>query len=98
MFSRSLARAATAATAATTRTAVPVRLLSSTSVAASKITPALADIHPDNHDSFNSKQKAFREKLIADQIEAEASTLRPTPCRSPVPPPLALGDEQYPEW
>ncbi|KAJ4386597.1 hypothetical protein N0V93_009495 [Gnomoniopsis smithogilvyi] len=72
MFSRSLARAATAATAATTRTVTPVRLFSSTSAATSKITPALADIHPDNHESFNSKQKAFREKLIADQIEAEA--------------------------
>lgn len=85
MFSRSLARAATAAAIASPRTTIPVRLLSSTSAAASKTTPALADIHPDNHEAFNSKQKAFREKLIADQIAVEASALRPacSPVLSP---------------
>lgn len=70
MLSRRLARAA-AATAATPR-ATAVRLFSSTTSASSKTTPALADIHPENHESFNSKQKTFREDLVAAQKEQEA--------------------------
>lgn len=77
MLSRRLARAA-AATAATPR-ATAVRLFSSTTSASSKTTPALADIHPENHESFNSKQKTFREDLVAAQKEQEASALRSSP-------------------
>lgn len=74
MLSRRLARAATV-TAATPRSTA-VRLFSSTTAASSKKTPALADIHPENHESFNSKQKTFREDLVAAQKEQEASALR----------------------
>lgn len=80
MFSRNLARAATAATAAAPRTTIPLRVFSSTSASASKITPALADIHPEGHEDFNAKQKAFREKLIEDQRQAEARASPPHHC------------------
>lgn len=76
MLSRRLARAA-AATAATPRSTA-VRLFSSTTSVSSK-TPALGDIHPENHESFNSKQKTFREDLVAAQKEQEASALRSSP-------------------
>lgn len=74
MLSRRLARAATA-TVATPRSTL-VRLFTSTTTASSKKTPALADIHPENHESFNSKQKTFREDLVAAQKQQEASALR----------------------
>lgn len=71
MLSRRLSRAATATSPSAT-----ARLFTSSAVAFSKRTPALADIHPENHDSFNSKQKTFREDLVAAQKEQEASALR----------------------
>lgn len=74
MLSRRLARAA-AATAVTPRSTA-LRLFSSTTAVSSQRTPALADIHPENHESFNSKQKTFREDLVAAQKEQEASALR----------------------
>lgn len=77
MFSRQLARAAT--TAATPRTAV--RMFSSSSVAAKNKTPSLADIVPDTDEveSFNSKQKTFREQLVAAQKERDASGFLSSP-------------------
>ncbi|ROV98711.1 hypothetical protein VMCG_06809 [Cytospora schulzeri] len=69
MLSRQLARAAT--TAATPRSAV--RMFSNSPIAASKKTPALADIVPEDVESFNSKQKTFREQLVAAQKERDAS-------------------------
>lgn len=66
---------------ATPRSTAAVRLFSCTTTASSSSnkTPALADIHPENHESFNSKQKKFREDLVAAQKEEEASALRPPP-------------------
>lgn len=51
-------------------------MMSSSAPVYSKQTPSLADIHPENHESFNSKQKTFREQLVAAQKEREASALR----------------------
>lgn len=75
MLSRRLARAATATTTPRA-TATAVRMLSSSASVCNKHTPALADIHPENHESFNSKQKTFREQMVAAQKEREASALR----------------------
>ena len=75
MLSRRLARAATSA--ATPRLAV--RMFSNSSIAASRKTPALADIVPDNVESFNSKQKTFREQLVAAQKERDASESKSSP-------------------
>lgn len=69
MLSRQLARAATAT--ATPRPAA--RLFSTSSFAASSKTPALAHIVPEDVESFNSKQKTFREQLVAAQKERDAS-------------------------
>lgn len=92
MLSRRLARAATA-TATPRSTAAAVRVISSSAPVCSKTTPALADIHPDNHESFNSKQKTFREQLVAAQKEREASALRShlSPSSSSSPSGLGLG-------
>jgi len=38
-------------------------------------TPSLADIEPDNHQSFNDRQKTFREQLVEAQKAREASAL-----------------------
>lgn len=78
MLSRRLARAVTAPTSATAtpRSVAAVRMISSSLPVASKKTPALADVHPDQYESFISKQKTFREQLVAAQKEREASVLR----------------------
>lgn len=82
MLSRRLARAVTATALTAPRTRLPFST-SAAAFTAAKRTPALADIEPDNHDSFNSKQKTFREQLVAAQKEQEASALRRP--RSPSP-------------
>lgn len=69
MFSRQLARTATVA--ATPRSVV--RMFSNSSIAASNKTPSIADIVPQDVESFNSKQKTFREQLVAAQKERDAS-------------------------
>lgn len=81
MLSRRLARAATAA--ATPRSAL--RMFSNSAIVASRKTPALADIVPDNVESFNSKQKTFREQLVAAQKERDASGSFSSPSSTPVP-------------
>lgn len=68
MFSRQLARTATVA--ATPRSVV--RMFSNSSIAASNKTPSIADIVPQDVESFNSKQKTFREQLVAAQKERDA--------------------------
>ncbi|KAJ9155665.1 Protein NipSnap-like protein 2 [Pleurostoma richardsiae] len=69
MLTRRLARAAAAA--ATPRSAV--RAFSGS--ASVHKTPSMADIEPDNHESFNSKQKTFRAQLAEAQKQREASSL-----------------------
>lgn len=65
MLSQRVVRAATAASTIRTFT---------TSVAArSGRTPALADIQPDQQESFNSRQKTFRAQLVEAQKQREAS-------------------------
>lgn len=75
MLSQRLVRAATA-TATPRSTAAAVRIISSSAHLYNKSTPSLADIAPENHESFNSKQKQFREQLVAAQKERETSALR----------------------
>lgn len=71
MLSQRLARATLAR--ATPRQAA--RIFSSSSSAASKRTPAMGDIDPEDGsvEDFTSKQKAFREQLVAAQRERDAS-------------------------
>ncbi|KAI0119858.1 NIPSNAP-domain-containing protein [Daldinia grandis] len=65
MFSRSLVRVVAAGS--------PRSLRAFSSTAASQRTPTLADITPEGVDSFNSKQKEFREQLVKAHQEREAS-------------------------
>ncbi|KAH8759033.1 hypothetical protein F5883DRAFT_426956 [Diaporthe sp. PMI_573] len=71
MLSQRLARAALAT--ATPRQAA--RMFSGSSTTTSKRTPAMGDINPEDGsvEAFNSKQKAFREQLVAAQKERDAS-------------------------
>lgn len=70
MLSQRLTRAALAT--ATPRQAA--RMFSGSSTTASKRTPAMGDIDPEDGsvEAFTSKQKAFREKLVAAQKERDA--------------------------
>lgn len=77
MLSRRLARAATAATPRS-------GLRAFTSTAAQSRTPSLGDIEHENVESFNSKQKAFREQLAEAQKQREASA-SPSSSKSSIP-------------
>ena len=55
------------------RVATPRQSRALTTTAARQRTPSLSDIEPDNLDSFNSKQKAFRVQLAEEQKAREAS-------------------------
>ncbi|KAI8957478.1 NIPSNAP-domain-containing protein [Daldinia sp. FL1419] len=68
MFSRRLVRAAAVG--------APRSLRAFSSTAASQRTPTLADITPEGVDSFNAKQKEFREQLVKVQREREASRFK----------------------
>lgn len=70
MLSQRLARAALATT--TPRQAA--RMFSGSSITASKHTPAIGDINPDDGsvEAFNRKQKAFRDQLVEAQKERDA--------------------------
>ncbi|KAL1862971.1 hypothetical protein VTK73DRAFT_6568 [Phialemonium thermophilum] len=60
-------------------------------------TPSLADIEPEQQESFNNRQKAFREQLAEAQKQREASALRSAPSPSSVSSPGAAsvrGDTQ----
>ncbi len=64
--------------------AAPRRLLarafgSSAAAAQKHATPSLADIAPENQESFNSRQKTFREQLVTAQKEREASAWSQSP-------------------
>lgn len=48
-------------------------------------TPSLADLEPEKHEDFNSRQKKFREQLAEAQKQREASALS-TLSQSPSPP------------
>lgn len=81
MLSQRLARAALAT--ATPRQAA--RLFSGSSTTASKRTPAMGDIDPEDGsvEAFNRKQKAFREQLVAAQKERDASWFLSSSSSSP---------------
>ncbi|KAI1198243.1 NIPSNAP-domain-containing protein [Nemania serpens] len=64
MFSRSIARAAAP---------IPRSLRVFSSTAAQQRTPSMADVSPAGVESFNAKQKEFRENLVKAQQEREAS-------------------------
>ncbi|KAL7620891.1 hypothetical protein AAE478_008201 [Parahypoxylon ruwenzoriense] len=64
MLTKRIARAAAAA---------PRSLRAFSSTAANQRTPILADITPEGVDSFNARQKEFREQLVRAQREREAS-------------------------
>jgi len=64
-----------AAREATPRRAVRALSTSASTAAGARRTPSLADIEPDNLDSFNSKQKTFRGQLAEEQKAREASAL-----------------------
>lgn len=57
-----------AATAAPT-----LRTFATSAAIRSGRTPALGDIQPDQHESFNSRQKTFRAQLVEAQKQREAS-------------------------
>ncbi|KAI8632717.1 NIPSNAP-domain-containing protein [Xylariaceae sp. FL1651] len=63
MFARRIARAAAP---------IPRSLRAFSSTAAQQRTPSIVDITPNGVDSFNSKQKEFREDLVRAQQEREA--------------------------
>ncbi|GAB1312510.1 hypothetical protein MFIFM68171_02720 [Madurella fahalii] len=69
MISQRVARAATSAA----RHAPSMRAFSTSLVAHSKRTPSLGDIEPEQHETFNSRQKAFRAQLVEAQKQREAS-------------------------
>ncbi|KAI1641532.1 hypothetical protein F4809DRAFT_587132 [Biscogniauxia mediterranea] len=70
MLTRRIARAAVAA---------PRSLRAFGSTAAQQRAPSIADIAPDDVDSFNAKQKGFREQLVKAQQEREASRFSSSP-------------------
>ncbi|KAI1140904.1 NIPSNAP-domain-containing protein [Hypoxylon sp. FL0543] len=78
MLTRRIARAAVSA---------PRSLRAFSSTAATQRTPTLADITPEGVDSFNARQKEFREQLVRAQQEREASrfTTRPSSSKNSSP-------------
>ncbi|PSR76780.1 hypothetical protein BD289DRAFT_486762 [Coniella lustricola] len=68
MLSRPLVRAA----AKSSPRWAAVGLFSTSSAACGHRPPILGDVRPDSHDSFDAKQKAFREQMVAAQQEREA--------------------------
>ena len=82
MLSRRVVGAATAV-------ATPLSSIRAISTTALRQTrpPSLADIVPDNQDSFNSRQKTFREQLVEAQKQREASALKSTPSSTSAAPP-----------
>lgn len=74
MLSRRVARAVTA---------VPgrlpaVRAFTASAAQSKRQTPSLCDIEPEQHERFNSRQKAFREQLVEAQKQRDASALSPS--------------------
>lgn len=76
MLSRPLVRVAATAAANPSPRWAAVSLFSTSSTASGRRPPILGDIHPENHEAFNAKQKTFREQMVAAQQEREASAWR----------------------
>lgn len=74
MMSQCVARVATGAA----RRAPSMRAFSTALVAQSKRTPCLGDIEPEQHETFNSRQKTFRAQLVEAQKQREASAFAPS--------------------
>lgn len=75
-----LSRRLGGAVVATTTPHSSIRGISTTLGRESNRTPSLADIEPENQNSFNSRQKTFREQLVEAQKQREASAFNsPTP-------------------
>ncbi len=70
MFSQRVARTATGAALQATPT---MRAFATSAATRSDRTPALGDIQPDQHETFNSRQKTFRSQLVEAQKQREAS-------------------------
>ncbi|KAL2022958.1 hypothetical protein VTK56DRAFT_4173 [Thermocarpiscus australiensis] len=68
MLSQRITRVATGAA----RRTPTVRTFTSSIAAQSSRTPSLGDIEPDKHETFNSRQKTFREQLVEAQKQREA--------------------------
>lgn len=68
MISQRVVRAAAAA-----RQAPAVRAFTTSVATRSDRPPALGDIQPDQHETFNSRQKAFRAQLVEAQKQRESS-------------------------
>jgi hypothetical protein len=77
MLSQRVVRAVTAA-----RQAPTVRALSTTAATRSDRLPALGDIKPEQHETFNSRQKTFRSQLVEAQKQREASGFASSPSSS----------------
>jgi len=71
MLSRQVIRAA--AKAGSHPSSAPIRALSASTSVQSNHTPSLGDIQPDQQETFNSRQKAFRAQLLEAQKQREAS-------------------------
>lgn len=69
MLSRQLSRAATGLRP----TAAQSRAFATSIALSSKRTPSLGDIEPEQHESFNARQKEFRAQLAEAQKQREAS-------------------------
>lgn len=69
-----LSRQAIRATTGLSASRQPVRTFA-TSLATKKHVPSLGDIEPEQHDTFNGRQKKFREQLAEAQKQREASAL-----------------------
>ncbi|KAK4169750.1 hypothetical protein QBC43DRAFT_351834 [Cladorrhinum sp. PSN259] len=71
MLSRHLSRAVAGLRPAAT--AAQKRAFATSLALSSKHTPSLADVQPEQHETFNSKQKQFRAQLAEAQKQREAS-------------------------
>jgi hypothetical protein len=69
MLSQRVARTATGAA----RQAPAIRTFTTSIAARANRTPSLGDIQPDQHETFNSRQKKFRSQLAEAQKQREAS-------------------------
>ncbi|KAK3331354.1 hypothetical protein B0H66DRAFT_95886 [Apodospora peruviana] len=77
MLSRQVSRAVAAASRPS------VRALSTSHAAQSKHAPSLGDIEPEQHETFNSRQKAFRAQLVEAQKQREARNAAQTATKEP---------------
>lgn len=79
MLSQRVIRAATGAS----RHSSTIRAFATSAAARSNRTPSLGDIQPDQHETFNSRQKTFRAQLVEAQKQREASGFASSSLPSP---------------